>query len=152
MTVTAESDLVTVLLDAQRALERRMELLQGGGAEDQERLVAELLRETSHYGRTFEGHFDPLVRRYLPDGAARAEHILGEHVEVTRVATELRRHGPGDAAFDDLLGRLMSQLRNHLAEQEHEMLPRLREHVPAQVLQQRGRLAMRDGRSPSTTT
>lgn len=149
MTTTAESDLVTVLLDEHRALERRMELLHGGGAEDQERLVAELLRETAHYGRTFEGHLDPLVRRYLPDGTARAEHTLGEHVEITRVAAELRRRSLADPVFEDLLGRLISQLRNHLAEQEHELLPRLREHVPAEVLQQRGRLAGRDGRSPS---
>ncbi|HEX2300955.1 MAG TPA: hemerythrin domain-containing protein [Pseudonocardiaceae bacterium] len=152
MTATAETDLVTVLLDEHRALERRMELLQGGRAEDQERLVAELFRESAHYGRTFEGHLTPLVQRYLPDGAARAEHTLGEQVEIARVATELRRHRPGDAVYDELLGRLISQLRNHLAEQEHELLPRLREHVPAEVLQQRGQLAMRDGRSPGTAT
>lgn len=150
MTATAQSDLVAVLLDEHRVLETRMELLQGGTGSDQERLVAELLTETHHYGRTLHDHLDPLVRRYLPDGAARADHALAGHVEVARVVAELRRHRPGDAVFDDLLGRLISQLRNQLAEQEHELLPRLREHVPADVLQQRGLLAVREGRDPST--
>ncbi|HEX2301711.1 MAG TPA: hemerythrin domain-containing protein [Pseudonocardiaceae bacterium] len=150
MTATAQSDLVTALLDEHRALESRMELLQGDTGGDREKMMVDLLTETHHYGRTVQDHLDPLVRRYLPDGAARADHVLVGHIEVARVVAELRRHRPSDAMFDDLLGRLISQLRNHLAEQEHELLPRLREHVPADVLRQRGMLAARGGRDPST--
>lgn len=156
MTATAQSDLVTVLLGEHRALESRMGLLQGDTGVDRERMVVDLLTETHHYGRTLQDHLDPLMRRYLPDGAARADHVLLGQIEVARVVAELRRHRPGDAVFDDLLGRLISQLRNHLAEQEHELYPRLREHVPADVLRQRGLLAgglpaAREGRASSTT-
>lgn len=145
MTATVQSDLVTVLLDEHRVLESRMELLQDDTDGDRERLVVDLLTQTCHYGRTLHDHLDPLVRRYLPDGTGRADHVLAGYVEVSRVVTELRRHRPGDAVFDELLGRLISQLRNHLAEQEHELFPRLREHVPGDVLRQRGLLAAREG-------
>lgn len=140
---TESNDLVAVLLGQHRALERRTEVLQGGGDGERERLAAELVTDLRRYGQTLEEHLDPLVRRYLPDGLARADRQLGEHSEVERVVAQLRRHRPDDALFDELLGRLISQLRNHLAEQQQEMLPRVREHVPAEVLRQRGVLAAR---------
>lgn len=136
-------DLVAVLLDQHRALERRTEVPQGGGDGERERLVVELVTALRVYGQTLLEHLDPLVRRYLPDGLARADRQLGEHREVKRALAQLRRHRPGDALFDELLGHLVSQLRSHLTEQEHEMLPRVREHVPAEVLRQRGVLATR---------
>lgn len=144
-----DCDLVAVLLDEHCALERRTELVMGGGDGDAGRLVAELLTEMCQYGRVAEGHLDPLIRRYLPDGAERADAHLGEYVQMERMVAELRRHRPGDARCTELLGPLVSRLRHHLAEEEQELLPCLRRHVPAEVLRQRGVLAVRGARAPA---
>ena len=144
-----DCDLVLVLLDEHRALERQTELVMSGGGGEAGRLLAELLTEMCRYGRMVEGHLDPLVRRYLPDGAERADAHLGEYVEVERMVTELRRHGLGDARCADLLGPLISRLRRHLAEEEQTLLPSLRRHAPAEVLRQRGMLAVRRACAPA---
>lgn len=146
-----QDDLVAVLLDQHRALMQRTRELQASGVEQRERLVAEFATDLGRYGRTVQEHLDPLVRRYFPDGLARADQQLSEHGVVERMAAGLRRCRPGDPRFDELLGRLISQLRDHLAEQEHKMLPRVREHVPTEVLRQRGVLVTR-ARRPARRT
>lgn len=146
MAATSECDLVAVLLDEHRALQRTTEALTGSSGSA--RAVVELLTALCRYGRTLEGHLDPLVRRYLPDGEARADRRLGEYVQVERLVAELRRHRPGDGRCTELLGRLVARLRDHLADQERDMLPRVHRHVPADVLRQRGVLAIRGGRAP----
>ncbi len=145
---TPECDLVAVLLDEHRALHRTAEALTGGSGSGCARSVVALLTEVCRYGHTLEGHLDPLIRRYLPDGPARADRRLGEYVQVERLVAELRRHRPGDLRCTELLGRLVVRLRAYLADQERELLPRVHRHVPADVLYQRGVLAIRGGRAP----
>jgi murein tripeptide amidase MpaA len=146
VTRTPECDLVAVLLDEHRALHRTTDALTGGSG--CARSVMALLTEVCRYGRTLEGHLDPLIRRYLPDGQARADRRLGEYVQVERLVAELRRNRPGDLRCTELLGALVSRLRGYLADQERELLPRVHRHVPADVLRQRGVLAIRGGRAP----
>lgn len=147
MTATGRRDLVAVLLDEHRALNDRTRPLTGIRSNgDPARSVAELLAEICRYGNTVLGHLDPLIRRYVPDGEAHADRRLGDYVQVERLVTELRRHRPGDARSAPLLGRLTARLREHLADQERELLPQLRRHVPDEVLRQRGVLASRGGR------
>jgi hypothetical protein len=143
--MTARYDnLVNMMFEVHRTIERRTDLLRGEQAAQRERLVAELIDDVSRYRRTAAHHLDPLVRRYLPDGGARADHQLCDYVQMQLTAEQLRRRHT-TSAHDELLGRLVAQLHDHIEEQEHELLPQMREHVPDDVLQQRGMLARREG-------
>jgi hypothetical protein len=144
--LTAECDLVAVLLDEHRALQSQTEPLQARGCDA--RTVVALVMELCWYGRTLQRHLDPVVRRYVPDGQARADRCLGAYVEVERMVAELRSHRLGEAHAVPLLERLICRLRDYLTDQERELLPRVRRHVPAEVLRQRGVLAIRGGRGP----
>jgi hemerythrin superfamily protein len=50
-----------------------------------------------------------------------------EHAEAEETMKRLESLDPTDAAFEDEIGRLMSEIRQHVAEEEGEMFPRMRE-------------------------
>jgi hypothetical protein len=119
--LTAECDLVAVLLDEHSALQSQTEPLQECGCDA--RTVVALVMELCWYGRTLQRHLDSVVRRYLPDGQARADRCLGAYLEVERMVAELRRQRLGEAQAVPLLDRLICRLRDYLTDQEREPAP-----------------------------
>ncbi len=134
----AANDLITVLLADHRELERMLDELQGAVPAQHPRHLEQLTAALMRHAVAEEQHLYPLVRRALRDGDARADRELGEHAEVERVLRELEQLGGDDPAYQTLVGQLISEVRNHLQEEEHELLPRLTREVPAEQLRELG--------------
>lgn len=131
-------DLITVLVADHRDLERMLDELQGGLPAQRPRLLEQLTAALMRHAVAEEQHLYPLVRGALPDGDARADRELGEHAEAERVLRELEQLGGDDPAYQALVGQVISQVRNHLQEEEHELLPRLAREVPVEQLRELG--------------
>jgi hypothetical protein len=73
-----------------------------------------------------EEHFWPEVRRVLPDGDELADGALQQEQEGKYTLTELGRLDPDSREFDELVERLVLQLRKHVSYEEQVFL-RMRE-------------------------
>lgn len=146
----AAGDLITVLVTDHRHLERMLDELQGAVPAQHSQLLEQLTAALMRHAVAEEQHLYPLVRRALPDGDARADRELGEHAEAERVLRELEQLDGDDPAYQALVGQLISQVRNHLQEEEHELLPRLAREVPADQLRELGRKMRRAKESAPT--
>ena len=67
-----------------------------------------------------------------------AERAKREHAEAEETMKRLENLDPDDAAFEDELRRLMSEIRTHVAEEEGEMFPRMREVMSPDELTELG--------------
>ncbi|MCP2257707.1 Hemerythrin HHE cation binding domain-containing protein [Streptoalloteichus tenebrarius] len=130
MTSPTNADLVAELTADHRAVERVFEELESGrGAPRHRRELADhVITVLVRHFVAEETHLYPAVRRALPDGDAVADRELGEHAEAERTMRQLDGVDPVDPRFDELCRKLVGEVRNHLHEEERELLPRLVEH------------------------
>jgi hemerythrin superfamily protein len=121
------SDIVSVLVDDHRAVERVFGELQTrqGAPQHRRDLTDHVIAELVRHSVAEEQYLYPTVRTSLPDGDALADHELSEHAEAERTMKDLDGLDPTDPRFDELLGKLINEIRNHVQEEESELLPRL---------------------------
>jgi len=72
-----------------------------------------------------EAEVYPRVAAKISD--AEAEHAEHEHAEAEEIMKRLEKLQPDDPTFDDELAALMQGVREHLAEEEGQMFPHMRE-------------------------
>lgn len=80
----------------------------------------------------------PLMRRSIPDGEQMVEHALDEHQTVKETLARLERMSGDNLDFDVELRTLMTNVREHIQEEEGELLPLLRQHVDQKTLDSLG--------------
>ncbi|HEX8004772.1 MAG TPA: hemerythrin domain-containing protein [Mycobacteriales bacterium] len=76
----------------------------------------------------------PLLRRSVPDGERLVEHALDEHQTVKETLARLERMSADNLDFEGELRTLMTNVREHIQEEEGELLPLLRQHVDQKTL------------------
>jgi hemerythrin-like domain-containing protein len=85
-----------------------------------------------------EEHFWPAVRKALPDGDRYADQALRQEQEGNDTLTELGRLAPDTREFDELVERLVAQLREHVAFEDLVFL-KVRESVRQEDLDRLGK-------------
>ncbi|MFL9652588.1 hemerythrin domain-containing protein [Streptomyces sp. PB17] len=85
-----------------------------------------------------EAYLYPAVREHVAGGGALADKELADHAQAEQIMKDLESRGADDAEFDRLIGMLMSEIREHVADEEDNLFPRLREACPAQALDELG--------------
>jgi hemerythrin superfamily protein len=85
-----------------------------------------------------EMHLYPAVRRYLPDGDAIADREIQDHSEAERTMKDLEGCQADDPQFDELMGRLMREIREHVTDEEQNLFPRLRQDASPDDLERLG--------------
>jgi hemerythrin superfamily protein len=85
-----------------------------------------------------EMHLYPAVRQYLPDGDAIADREIQDHSEAERTMKDLEGCQAGDPQFDQLIGRLMREIREHVTDEEQNLFPQLRQAAAPEDLEQLG--------------
>lgn len=73
-----------------------------------------------------EAYLYPAVREHVPDGDAIADRELEDHATAERTMKDLEGCDADDAEFDRLIGSLMSEIREHIADEEQNLFPQLR--------------------------
>jgi hemerythrin superfamily protein len=138
-------DVVTVLINDHRAVERVFtELEQGDGSPRHRRELADhVIAELVRHSVAEEQYLYPAARASLGDGDEIADHEIAEHAEAERTMKELDGLEPTDPRFDQLLGKLMREIRHHIEDEESDLFPRLRQACSETELGDLGEKIMR---------
>jgi hemerythrin superfamily protein len=135
-------DVVSILTTDHREVEQmfaELEKLRGTGDHDRIREVTEkVITELVRHSVAEEAYLYPATRTLIPGGDALADQEIAEHAEAEQVMKDLERTDTTDARFDELLTRLMTDIRAHIQEEESQLFPQLVHHADAAKLRELG--------------
>lgn len=94
------------------------------------RIVREVTRELSIHAGIEEQLLYPALRRAGEDNEDEVLEALEEHHLVKLTLAELEKMGPEDERYCAKMSVLMENVRHHVEEEEHELLPRLQKALP----------------------
>jgi hemerythrin-like domain-containing protein len=136
-----QDDLINVITTDHREVEEAFGELERrtGTAEHRRQLVDHVITELVRHSVAEEQFMYPQARKALPDGDQIADHEIEEHAEAEQVMKDLEGVEATDPRFDDLVGKLISEVRNHIQEEESELLPRLAKACSPERLDELGR-------------
>jgi hemerythrin superfamily protein len=122
-------DLVTVITRDHREVEALFSELEGGSGSAQHRrdvadhMTAELVR----HAVAEEMYMYPAIREHLDDGDNLADHEIEEHAEVEQLLKDLDGVDADDPEFNQIITKLIADVRHHVEEEESDILPKLQE-------------------------
>lgn len=136
-------DVISILTADHREVEQmfaELEKLLGAGDHDRTRDVTEkVIIELVRHSVAEEAYLYPATRRFVPGGDALADQEIAEHAEAEQVMKELERTDVADARFEELLTRLMADVRAHIEEEESRLFPQSAQSTDAEELRELGR-------------
>ncbi|MGW3495948.1 hemerythrin domain-containing protein [Streptomyces sp. NPDC001020] len=133
-------DAIELLKHDHRMVEQLFRDYHSAASDHQRRAVVEtLIRELSKHAALEELMFYPLARKVLPNSGQEIDEHLAEHKEVKKTLLELDRLSTGDDRTDELMGQLHREIEEHMREEEGELMPKLRDAVSQDELDQLGR-------------
>ncbi|MFP5333843.1 MAG: hemerythrin domain-containing protein [Actinomycetes bacterium] len=137
-----QADLIDELVADHREVEEAFSRLEAGMTPDEgHRLVEQTITELVRHSVVEEQLLYPLAARVLPDGRQLADHEKAEHAEVERMMKEIERLDPASQEFVTEVRMWMRSVRSHVEEEETDLMPRLRDAVPADELASLGEQA-----------
>lgn len=132
-------DAIELLQHDHRMVEQLFRDYGSAASPDQRKGVADILiRELSKHAAVEEELFYPLARQVVPAGVMEIEQHLQEHLAVKRLLAELDGMSPEDDRMDDLVQALQRDVAHHVEEEEGELMPKVRDHLDEQALQELG--------------
>lgn len=93
--------------------------------EDKSAIVAQVTEALQLHTTIEEEILYPVLRERLANGEEKADHAIEEHDLVDSVLDQLEAEPSNEGAFADL----REKVTHHVAEEEHELFPELRESV-----------------------
>ncbi|GGM15355.1 hemerythrin [Streptomyces fumigatiscleroticus] len=108
------------------------------GHQDRKMYADRVTMELVRHSVAEEAYLYPAVREHVPGGDALADKEIDDHARAEQIMKDLEGCGAGDPDFDRLTGMLMSEIRSHVADEEGNLFPRLREACSPQALDQLG--------------
>ncbi|MFF5703256.1 hemerythrin domain-containing protein [Streptomyces sp. NPDC012794] len=121
-------DVIAELTTDHREVEEifgKMEALPPGDARRKE-YADQAIMELVRHSVAEESYLYPAVREKLPNGDALADKELADHAAAERVMKDLEGCEADDPRFDVLAAKLMAEIREHMADEEQNLFPRLR--------------------------
>ncbi|MGX1543284.1 hemerythrin domain-containing protein [Streptomyces adustus] len=97
-----------------------------------------------------EAYLYPAVRKHVEGGDALADRELEEHAGAERLMKDLEGCAADDPRFDTLIGSLMSEVRDHIGDEEDNLFPRLCAACPPAALDDLGDKVRRAKRTAPT--
>lgn len=85
-----------------------------------------------------EAYLYPAVREHVENGSTLADKELADHAKAEQLMKDLESRDAGDPEFDRLVGMLMSEIREHIADEEQNLFPMLRASCSPEQLDQLG--------------
>ncbi len=132
-------DAIDILKHDHRMVEQLFRDYQAAASGEQRRGVVEIIiRELSKHAALEELMVYPLAKKVLPDGEQEIDEHLAEHLSVKKTLAALDELSAGDEGMDRLMADLQREIEQHVQEEEGEMLPKLREAVDQQALDELG--------------
>lgn len=85
-----------------------------------------------------EAYLYPAVRQYLANGDAIADKEIDDHSRAEQIMKDLESCEADAPEFDRLIGVLMPEIRSHVADEEENLFPMLRDAAPPETLDELG--------------
>jgi hemerythrin superfamily protein len=112
------------------------------------RIIQTVIEELSIHAAIEEEIMYPAMRE-LPDGEELVEHAIEEHLEAKVALAVLGRLSPTSEEFVEKAQEMIDDVRHHVEEEESDLLPRLKEALGPERLQEMGqRMAQAKERAP----
>lgn len=108
-----------------------------------EELAKQVIHELSVHSAVEEQFVYPTLRSKLENGSEMADHAIDEHQEVERLLADLEKDDPSSASFSRTMDKVIASVREHVTEEESEILPALREVTDAQFRNRLGEVVER---------
>jgi hemerythrin superfamily protein len=129
-------DVVTAIMNDHRVLEGLFDELKGGD-EDRAVLVSEVKARLRAHSRAEERYVYPVLVRIRPSESGDIHHGVGEHREAEARLAELESALDGD--FSGALKDFVDAVRQHVKEEESEILPAIKESMSYRKRDELGR-------------
>ncbi|HVX43698.1 MAG TPA: hemerythrin domain-containing protein [Mycobacteriales bacterium] len=122
-----QRDVVEVLTHDHREVEDLFGQIEaaGGDPEKKSDLVEQVTIELVRHSVAEEQWLYPAVREKVSGGDLLADQEISEHAEVEQLLKDLERLQPADSEYAAKLASLMSDVRQHVQEEENELFPKL---------------------------
>ncbi len=145
MTTQERTDLITVITNDHREVERVFTELESGSGTPQHRreLTDHVIAELVRHSVAEEQFMYPAARKHLSGGDKLADHEIEEHAEAEQVMKQLEDLEPTDPQFDQLLRQLIEDVRHHVQDEENDLLPKLQSACSDQELRDLGEKVLR---------
>lgn len=108
------------------------------GHQDRKLYADQVTMELVRHSVAEEAYLYPAVREHVANGDALADKELEDHARAEQIMKDMEGCAADDPEFDRLVGMLMSEIREHVADEEDNLFPRLREACPAGALDELG--------------
>ncbi|MGW7053613.1 hemerythrin domain-containing protein [Streptomyces sp. NPDC054887] len=133
-------DVITELTTDHQEVEELFTNIEELPAGDSQRKVYadQVTMELVRHSVAEEAYLYPAVREHVPGGDALADKELEDHAEAERTMKDLENYEADDPQFDMLVGKLMTEIRTHVLDEENNLFPRLREACTPEMLNELG--------------
>jgi hemerythrin superfamily protein len=139
MATAHQQDLVDDIITDHREVEELfLEIEKSDDRGERRELVEHAITELVRHSVAEEQYLYPTARRVLPEGDKLADHELKEHAEAEEVMKQIEKVDTEDGKFDELVNKLMQDIRHHVEDEESDLLPKLREACDAAELRDLG--------------
>ncbi|MBZ9639379.1 hemerythrin domain-containing protein [Streptomyces sp. PSKA30] len=108
------------------------------GDKDRKLHADQVTMELVRHSVAEEAYLYPAVREHVPDGNALADKEIEDHSRAEQLMKDLESCDADDPEFNRLIGLLMSEIRDHVADEEQNLFPKLRAACPPQALDDLG--------------
>jgi hemerythrin superfamily protein len=111
------------------------------GHKDRKMYADQVTMELVRHSVAEEAYLYPAVREHVAGGNTLADKELEDHAEAEQIMKDLESCAADDPQFDRLARMLMTEIREHIADEEGNLFPRLRSACPADALDDLVRMA-----------
>eukprot|EP00742_Colponemidia_sp_Colp-10_P012788 GILJ01014395.1.p1 GENE.GILJ01014395.1~~GILJ01014395.1.p1 ORF type:complete len:191 (+),score=35.36 GILJ01014395.1:259-831(+) len=94
--------------------------------DEKQKFFNEFVKDLSQHSELELQLLYPLIRDRIPDGPTLADRSVHEHQEVEKRLNKLTKYDVEDVSFNDKLHLLWRDIKEHVKEEEDELLPKLR--------------------------
>ena len=101
-------------------------------------LVEHVIAGIVRHAVSEEQYVYPAARRVLENGDEIVEHEIEEHSKAEEVMNEIEKCNTEDPKFDELVDKLIDDIRHHIEDEEENLLPKLRQACDGAELQELG--------------
>ncbi|MFJ4646688.1 hemerythrin domain-containing protein [Streptomyces bobili] len=108
------------------------------GHKDRKMYADQVTMELVRHSVAEEAYLYPAVREHVAGGDALADKELEDHAKAEQIMKDLESCEADDPQFDRLVGMLMTEIRDHVADEEGNLFPRLRSACPPDALDDLG--------------
>ncbi|MBO0727729.1 MAG: hemerythrin domain-containing protein [Acidimicrobiaceae bacterium] len=137
-------DIIKLLTDDHREVNQLFaRFSRASKPETLEQLAKQVIHELSVHSAVEEEFVYPVLRSKLEEGSELADHAIDEHQEVERLLTDLEKDDPSRASFSRTMDKVIASVREHVSEEEGEVLPALREATNAEFRNKLGEVVER---------